>query len=179
MMTSFAEAIITEVSLFFRCFLCFSEINQGFSFTICSFSSSRMSTSTPSSSGATQRPPAGWTVDETNKMDKYIIKEAAGVVISPEKWENAFRRHSVASTKAKRRHRMSELQKSGKLPPPPPPPLSLPTSKASSKKKERTPTQVNRDLFNAVFSGLGGASSSSSKPSEQSYGKFFLSLMIC
>lgn len=126
---------------------------------------------TPSSSHSAQRVTAGWTAEENAKMDKYLLKQAAGHEISNEKWESAFRRHSFASTSAKKRHRLVELQKMGKISSS----ATLPSTSKSSKKKDKTATQVNRDLFNAVFSGLGSApsSSSSSSMNDGNSGKIF------
>lgn len=109
---------------------------------------------TPSASRATQRVTASWSAEECKKMDKYLQKEAAGKTISDEKWENAFSRHNFQSIKAKRRHRIKELQGSGALPP------TFPLEKP--KDKEKRNTQAHRELFNAVFSGLPPSSSSSS-----------------
>ena len=113
--------------------------------------------STPSSSKATQRATANWTTAECAKMDKYLIKEAAGSVVPDAKWENGLRRHSLSSIKAKRRHRVKELIKAGvidelewkhrsTLP-------SSSSSSSSSSSKRISGSQAQRELFNTVFSG--------------------------
>ena len=71
------------------------------------------SSSTPTASKATRR--SEWTIEERNKLDKYLVKEESGATISNEKWENSFQRHSMSSIKAKRRHRIQELIKQGLL----------------------------------------------------------------
>ena len=111
---------------------------------------------TPSVSRGTQRSTQGWSSEECAKMDKYLRKEAAGDVIPPEKWERAFPRHSVSGISAKRRHQMLELQKGGLQFPSPP--------KTPSKAKDKATTQVQRNLFNTVMSGLQGNPSSSQQP---------------
>lgn len=107
---------------------------------------------TPSSSRATQRATAGWSAEECLKLDKYLRKEAAGDIIPPEKWESGFSRHSRSSIKAKRRHRLAEMQKAN----------LLPSTFPKGSEKSKTTTQAQRELFNTIFSGLQGPSSFSS-----------------
>lgn len=106
-------------------------------------SSSSSKAISPSASKATRTPTAGWTPEEVSKMNKYLIKEASGDVISQGKWENAFRRHSMGSISAKKRYQLEQLQKAGTL--------TAPSPKSSS--KEKSSTRQQRDLFNAMFSG--------------------------
>ena len=126
-----------------------------------------MAATTPSSSKSTQRVTAGWTAEESAKMDKYLRKEAAGDVVPPEKWERSFPRHSKSSIKAKRRHRIADFQKAG---------ISIHPSKSSG--KESSSSQVQRNLFNSVLSGLAGPSSSSSSSSSEGLIKDFIRFLL-
>jgi len=128
----------------------------------------------------TQRPLAGWTSEEIAKLDKYLMKEAAGDKISDEKWGNSLRRHSISSIKAKRRYRLKELQKAG---------VNCTSSSSSSsstppksieKQGEKTSAKAQRELFNTIFTQLNPPSSS--QVSQQlNTGKikvFFLNLKV-
>jgi len=103
------------------------------------------SSSTPRSS---KRPTSGWTAEETAKVDKYLLKEAAGTPVPNEKWESSLRRHSLCSIKAKRRHRATELKKSGILP------MGFLSPEGKSSSNEKSSSKAQRELFNTVFSGL-------------------------
>ena len=105
------------------------------------------SSSTPTASKATRR--SEWTIEERNKLDKYLVKEESGATISNEKWENSFQRHSMSSIKAKRRHRIQELIKQGLL-------SGKGEKKEIGESKRKKSAQANQELFNVINSKSDG-----------------------